>query len=128
MPLKRRRAKSRSTSDITFYLGPSRIHGIGVFATHRIAPGTYLRLFSPTEVAVLRRPSVHTRDFIQQYGVAEGNGRFWTAPDFGRMSVGWYLNHSRRPNAYRYRYRYYSSRWIDAHHEITIDYRTLDPR
>ena len=121
----KRSARTRRTSAISFCLRPSPIHGVGVFTTHPIMRGAYLRLFSPTETAVLRRPLKAGGTFTRQYGVPTANGRYWTAPDFGRMSVGWYLNHSERPNAYRYRYRFYSYRAIRAHEEITINYREL---
>lgn len=48
--------------------------------------------------------------------------------DFGRMSVGWYANHSDNPNTKIIGdYRYVSVRDIQADEEITIDYKKLEP-
>ena len=46
--------------------------------------------------------------------------------DFGCMEIGWYLNHSKTPNAYHDDdYNYYASNDIKAGEEITIDYNLL---
>ncbi len=45
--------------------------------------------------------------------------------DFGRMELGWYLNHSRQPNVFHKNYHYYTSRDIKKGEELTIDYNSL---
>ncbi len=112
------------TDQFSFILRPSGIEGIGVFATHNIQKGTYLRLFSPGEKVKLRKESAKHLAFLHRYSVELGD--LLSGPeDFGRMSVGWYLNHSRRPNAEHRNYRYYASRVIRAGEEVTINYNTL---
>jgi hypothetical protein len=46
--------------------------------------------------------------------------------DFGCMPIGWYLNHSKDPNAAHEDFLYYASRDIRAGEEILIDYETLE--
>ena len=46
--------------------------------------------------------------------------------DFSCMEIGWYLNHSKTPNAYHDDdYNYYASSDIKTGEEITIDYNLL---
>ena len=45
--------------------------------------------------------------------------------DFGCMSVGWYINHSKTPNAYHHDYDYYALSDIKEGEEITVDYNIL---
>jgi uncharacterized protein len=113
------------TSESSFVLKPSRIHGVGVFATHAIKKGVRLRLFARNESVRYLRNTPKRRHLVARYGVPMGDDYFVCAADFGRMSVGWYLNHSDAPNAFRKAYVYYSRRNIRAGEEITIDYGTL---
>lgn len=113
------------TDQFSFMLRPSGIEGIGVFATHNIAKGTYLRLFSPSERVKIRKENKNHYVFLHRYSV-ELEGAFHGPEDFGRMSIGWYLNHGKRPNAEHRNYRYYAKRDIRAGDEITIDYNTLE--
>lgn len=118
---------STVTTEYSFMLKPSQIDvgGVGVFATHDIASGSYLRLFPPDEEPRLIDPEVNKHFFVQRFGVPSGNMR-WCPKDFGSMSVVWYLNHSSNPNAcFKDDNRYYVSRDIRSGEEITIDYETL---
>lgn len=114
----------QKTSELSFILKPSSVEGIGVFAYHEIIKGSYLKLFSSKE-KVRKIPISKLKDnFFKRYCLEEG--KILYAPEnFGRMSVGWYLNHSEKPNAAHRNYRYYSLRKIRAGEEITIDYNTL---
>lgn len=113
-----------TTDEYSFILKPSLIHGVGVFATHPIRSGTRLRLFARSEkTRVIPRGSKYD-NFYDQYGV-EVEGGFACPEDFGRMSVGWYLNHSDTPNAVHRQYVYYALCDIDDGEEITINYGTL---
>jgi SET domain-containing protein len=111
------------TTDRSFILSPSKIHGVGVFAVHDIERDTKLRLFARNEKVkfVGRVP----KEPFGNYCVPCLCGRYARPVDFGRMSIGWYLNHSVNPNAIRRDYEYYAVRDIKAGEEITIDYRTL---
>ena len=127
IPLDHRR--HAHTDEFSFVLKPSGDRGIGVFATHGIAQGTPLRLFPDgatrqfTHQQLDRDPRL--KRFCQFYGVDIDAGSS-VAPDFGRMSVGWYLNHSETPNAKRNEdWDYFASHDIAANEEVTIDYREL---
>lgn len=119
------------TNEFSFRLKPSE-HGVGVFSLHPIKKGTYLRLFgdknkdqaleSRTRMLPLERVPEELRD----YCIQRPQGLI-CPPDFGTMPVGWYLNHSDIPNAYRdENYRWYSLRDIEKDEEILIDYNALD--
>lgn len=129
VPIDKSLAFRTKTTELSFVLKPSPKKGIGVFATHRIKADTFLRLF-PTPRARLVRHSQLTsnkllKNFCERYGVERKEG-FYTAPDFSRVDIGWYLNHSKKPNAYHdKRHRYFALRNIDAGEEITIDYNLL---
>jgi SET domain-containing protein len=114
------------TTQYSFVLRPSNIAGVGVFSTHKILSGTYLRLFAPDEKLQMLNKSHDFIEFLEWFGV-EVQDRFSCPEDFGRMSVGWYLNHSSEPNAfYKDDYYYYALRDIAEGEEITIDYKCFE--
>jgi SET domain-containing protein len=119
----------RGTDELSFVLRPSAIAGVGVFITHPVKKGTKLDLFPDTCTRKVsyedmgRDPRLEA--FCLCYGVEFPNG-VSVADNFSRMAVGWYVNHSLRPNAYHDEdWDYYASRDIAAGEEITIDYRQL---
>ena len=105
-------------------LRPSRAHGVGVFTTRAIPSGAALPLFEPDDWRFVHRPRGEERVLCQRYGVPEGDGfhcpRSWT-----RMSIGWYLNHSRRPNVRVDGMRCRATRAIRTDEELTVDYGAL---
>ncbi len=115
------------TTEFSFILKPAE-HGIGVFAAHDIKVGTYLRFFGDetiaTDVSVIRDKK-DVPEFFRQYCVDRGE-KLQCPKDFGAMEVGWYLNHSKTPNAYHGNYDYYALRDIKEGEEITIDYNSLE--
>ena len=115
------------TTEFSFILKPSE-HGVGVFATHDIKEGTYLIFFAEetelTNLTVIRK-NEDVPELFQQYCVDRGE-TLVCPRDFGRMEIGWHLNHSKTPNAYHKNYDYYALRDIKAGEEITIDYNTLE--
>lgn len=115
------------TDEFSFILKPSR-HGIGVFVAHDIAEGTYLRLFG--EKGELKdQTRLFSKEKIPELfrGYCVDRGALLICPlDFGYMPIGWYLNHSKKPNAKQRDYHWYASRDIFAGEEITIDYNTLE--
>jgi len=115
------------TDEFSFVLKPSE-HGVGVFATHDIKAGTYLRIFgdegAPVDVAVIRKKEDVPESF-RKYCVDRGD--ILECPkDFGCMEIGWLLNHSGTPNAYHKNYEYHALRDIKVGEEITIDYNSLN--
>ena len=117
------------TTELSFIIKPSAIEGVGVFTTHGITKGTLLRLFPRANVRLWSHAQLAAQpllaDFCIRYGVEDKKG-FYVSRDFGRMEIGWYLNHSPRPNAYHdQNYDYFALRDIAAGEEILIDYRKL---
>lgn len=117
------------TDEFSFVLKPSE-HGIGVFVTHDVKRGTYLRLFGETdrerpEDSYRFRNKKDVPPIFHQYCV--DREELLSCPvDFGTMPIGWYLNHSTTPNAVHRNYDYYAARDIAADEEILIDYNTLE--
>jgi SET domain-containing protein len=117
------------TDEFSFVLKPSGGKGIGVFTTHGIRKGTHLQLFPNGATRKFTHEQLEAdprlKKFCQFYGVDTARGSS-TAPNFGCMSVGWYLNHSETPNAtHDEDWEYFATRDIAANEEITIDYRAL---
>jgi SET domain-containing protein len=115
------------TTEFSFILKPAE-HGIGVFATHDIKKGTFLRLFGNEgrdRNNSVRRKKKDVPTLFHKYCVDRGEQVACPA-DFGHMEIGWHLNHSRTPNTYHKNYHYYSSRDINEGEEITVDYNTLE--
>jgi SET domain-containing protein len=119
-----------SAMNVHFLLEPSSIQGVGVFAAHSFKKGQYLPLFAKDERVRLHRLSTNRgeRRLLDQYCVQDSkNSQIFHCPaDFTRMSVGWYLNHSDKPNAAHRNYEYFALSGIRKGEEVTIDYRTLN--
>ena len=116
-----------------FVLRPSPIQGVGVFTTRDIAEGEHLRLWQEEDwrfvpdAAAARDPEMV--ELGETYCVRDEGG-FWCPADFHRMSIGWYMNHSDRPNVRTSRelnYHYYAARDIAAGEEIVCDYGAITP-
>lgn len=115
------------TNEFSFVLKPTE-HGVGVFAVHDIGKGTYLRLFGDEEetgdVSVVRKKE-DVPELFREYCVDRGDTMRCPA-DFGCMELGWFLNHSKAPNAFHKNYEFYALRDISVGEEITIDYNALE--
>lgn len=112
------------TTEFSFILKCSN-HGVGIFATHNIKAGTYLRLFGENiEVSIMREKKDIPKCF-QDFCI-DRNKKMISPKDFGNMEIGWYVNHSKTPNSYHQNYNYYALRDILAGEEILIDYNTLE--
>ncbi len=121
------------TNEFSFRLKPAQ-HGVGVFATHDIKKGTYLRLFGEEQEGG-PEPFVNCRFLKKEdipepfldFCVSRGRRGLLICPkDFSSMEVGWFLNHSKDPNVIEKNYYYYACRDISADEELTIDYNTLE--
>lgn len=113
-----------TTTEFSFILKPSE-HGVGVFATHYIKAGTYLRLFGDNEGHSILREKKETPEVFQEYCLDRGDSLVCPA-DFGQPTIGWYLNHSKDPNAKHVNYEYFALKDIKRGEEITIDYNSLE--
>ncbi len=111
-------------------IGPSRNHGVGVRAIRDIPAGTRVFHGESERVAWVSRAEVRRlpkalRALYEDFGMVSGE---WLGvpPSLNRLSVGWYVNHSDRPNVEagddgRFRAR----RRIRKGEELTADYRTF---
>lgn len=116
----------KTTTEFSFILLPSSIHGIGVFSTHPIKKGARLRLFPHEKSRLVKKFSAGSLHDFHHYCIKTAVG--WYCPsDFGAMAIGWYLNHSTKPNIYQKNYVYFAKRDIQPHEELTVNYKTLEP-
>lgn len=123
--------RARSPHDGVYArIGRSRTHGVGVVAVRPIPPGKLVfggeseRVVWVSRAAVRRLPKV-VRALYEDFGMVWGD-RIGVPPSLNRLSVGWYVNHSDRPNLEagddgRFR----TLRAIRAGEELTADYRTF---
>jgi hypothetical protein len=111
-------------------IGRSRTHGVGVLAIRDIPARTLVfrgeseRVTWVSRAAVRRLPAA-IRALYEDFGMVSGD-RLGVPPNLNALSVGWYVNHSRRPNLEagddgRFR----SLRRIRKGEELTADYRTF---
>lgn len=111
-------------------IGSSRLHGVGVRAIRDIPAGTLVfsreseRVVWVSRAAVRRLPTA-IRHLYEDFGMVWG-GRIGVPPTLNMLSVGWYVNHSGRPNVEagddgRFR----ALRRIRKGEELTADYRTF---
>ena len=111
-------------------IGPSRTHGVGVRAIRDIPAGTLIfhgeseRVVWASRAAVRQLPKA-IRALYEDFGMAAGN---WIGvpPSLNMLSVGWYVNHSDRPNIEAGEdARFRALRRIRKGEELTADYRTF---
>lgn len=110
-------------------IGPSRIHGVGVRAIRDIPAGVLVfrgesGLVRWVSRAAVRRLPKAIRALYEDFGMVSGR-LLGVPPNLNRLSVGWYINHSHRPNVVagddgRFR----TLRRIRKGEELTADYRT----
>ena len=123
--------KTRSPHDGVYArIGRSRIHGVGVVAIRDIPAGTAIfrgeseRVVWVSRAAVRRLPRA-LRQLYVDFAMVWGD-RFGVPRTMNMLSVGWYLNHSDRPNvAADESGRFHSLRRIRKGEELTADYRTF---
>jgi uncharacterized protein len=108
-------------------IGPSQIHGNGVFACENIDRGTTVWRFEPqfdriiTEEEWANLPPVF-REHVDMFGYRSGDlgGRLVLSCDHAK-----FLNHSADPNTEELPFRSVASRYINSGEEITCNYGTF---
>jgi hypothetical protein len=111
-------------------IGLSRIHGVGVRAIRDIPAGTRVFPFEDERVVwvsrtALRRLPLAIRRLYDDFGMLAG-ARIGVPRTLNMLSVGWYLNHSERPNVEADEDgRFHALRRIRKGEELTADYRTF---
>lgn len=106
-------------------IGPSAIHGIGVFAEEPISKGTVIWRYCPPFDQVISEQDVNKlpdvgRAFLETYAYRSKdlNGQILLCGDDAR-----FLNHSDDPNTEDQLFLTIASRDIQQGEEITCDYR-----
>ena len=111
-------------------IGPSRIHGVGVRAIRDIPAGTLVFQRESERVAWVSRAAVRRlppaiRALYEDFGMVWGE-QIGVPPTLNMLSVGWYVNHSDRPNIEAGDdARFRALRRIRKGAELTADYRTF---
>lgn len=117
-------------SEATVYLAPSKIDkkGIGVFTDLDIKKGEFVRVWDDKDCKfVSKKINRRTSSFLKTRFCVETKNGYWCPLDWIRMSVGWYLNHSDKPNLKSENGDdFYAIRNIKENEELTIDYSELD--
>jgi SET domain-containing protein len=116
------------TNEFSFLLKPAE-YGVGVFAAHDIKKGAHLRMFGSEEALDTRSLVRNKKDVPEAFRdyCMDWGDKLICPKDFSVMPIGWYLNHSKSPNASRdERYWWHAAHDIKAGEEITIDYNSLE--
>jgi hypothetical protein len=125
-----RRKRRRPHDDVYARIGRSRIHGVGVLAIRDIPRGTRLFRGEDERVVWVRRGAIcrlptELQRLYTDFGMAWGR-RIGVPRTLNMLSVGWYLNHSERPNVEAGEDgRFHALRRIRKGEELTADYRTF---
>ena len=111
-------------------IGLSKVHGVGAIAIREIPKGTLIFRHEIERVTWVPRARVRglpseIRRIYEDFGMLDGD-QIGVPPSLNNLSVGWYLNHSDRPNTEagddgRFR----ALRRIRKGEELTADYRTF---
>jgi SET domain-containing protein len=111
-------------------IGRSRLHGVGVVAIRDIPAGALVFRGESERVAwvsraAVRRLPAEIRSLYEDFGMVWGD-RIGVPPSLNMLSVGWYVNHSDRPNVEAGDdARFRTLRRIRKGEELTADYRTF---
>jgi SET domain-containing protein len=126
-----RPARPRSPHDGVYArIGRSRVHGVGVVAIRDIPKGTAVFRGEDERVvwvpqAIVRRLAKPLRQLYADFAMLWGD-RYGVPRTLNMLSVGWYLNHSSRPNVEADEWgRFHALRRIRKGEELTADYRTF---
>jgi uncharacterized protein len=113
-------------------IGRSRIHGVGAIAIRTIPKGAQPFRGEREQAVWLPRARVRrlpeaVRALYEDFGMVDG-ARIGVPPNLNQLSVGWYVNHSPRPNLVADEDgRFRALRRILPGEELTADYRTFTP-
>ncbi|HWX56848.1 MAG TPA: SET domain-containing protein-lysine N-methyltransferase [Verrucomicrobiae bacterium] len=110
------------------FLGPSKIHGVGLFAAERIPAGVNVATFDPawdhsfTEAQLEQMPPL-LRDYIREYAyiVSSKPGLYFMSLDNDR-----FINHSHHPNLVDTGEFCVAAHDIQQDEELTVNYADLE--
>jgi uncharacterized protein len=114
-------------------LGPSPIHGVGVFAIKDISKGTCIFPDDDDELVWIHKDmlgslSPEERRLYDDFCIIRGN-LYGCPQSFNKLTPTWYLNECSAPNvASDATYRFYALRDIRKGEELTVDYSVYSDR
>jgi SET domain-containing protein len=117
------------------YLGASKIHNVGVFSGANIKKGEVVEVWDKKDYKFVKRKekeymckkNPELKFFFNRYCVETNEG--WGCPkNFLRISTGWFLNHSKKPNLETKDDgdSFQALKNIKKGEELTLDYKILD--
>lgn len=113
------------TNEFSFVLRPNQ-YGIGVYSIINIKEGTKLNLFGKNE----QRPRTLEKNRVPKefwdICIDLGSNKVLCPNDFSRIELGWFLNHSKNPNASHKNLDWYAKKDISKNEEILINYNSLE--
>lgn len=114
------------TDEFSFVLKPSSIKdaGVGVFAVHSIVAGTKLHLHTDNHVSRELKPDKVPAELLKLC-IAEENETYICPEHFNRVEMGWYVNHSLKPNIEKREDGFHAIADIKPGDEIVMDYNSL---
>lgn len=107
----------------------SKIHGVGCFTRVFIKKGQDVLDFFEADYKFVPITKVTDWELTAWYCYPDlERGGYYCPSDFSRISAGWYLNHSPKPNLRTFQdERITALRDIGAGEELTINYKDLTP-
>jgi SET domain-containing protein len=112
---------------------PSKIHGVGVFAIRDIKKETYIFPGDDDELVWIKKNALkgvvrNVKRLYEDFCVIQEKGKTYGCPkNFNKMTIAWYLNHSKKPNVgCDKNYNFFALRKIKSGEELTADYDTYN--
>jgi len=133
--MKRKQRPTIPHAGVYARIRPSKIHGVGVFAIRDIPKGAKVFEGDDSKVIWMKRCALKLNELPQevkrlydQFCLIKDKGEIYGCPkNFNRMTVAWYLNHSKTPNVGCDKdYIFFALRDIKEGEELTADYHTYN--
>ncbi len=129
--LKRKRKISLPHENVYARLGRSKIHGIGVVAIRDIPKGINLFANDKNPMVefgqnILEGLNAELKKLYEDFCIFDNKKKKVYCPEnFNVLTIGWYLNHSKKPNVRFKNDNFYTTRDIKKGEELTADYTTF---
>ncbi|MCW8965794.1 MAG: SET domain-containing protein [Candidatus Pacearchaeota archaeon] len=118
--------KKDEIKETSLILKPSKGKGIGVFAIEDIQKGK--RLYWGKVRYLSKKVLIKNKILFflcDEYGI-EMKDKYECPPNFQKMGLVWYLNHSKKPNMSMGKTFYFTTRKIKKGEELIVDYKKFN--
>lgn len=130
--MKTKTQRSRFPHDKVYTrLGRSKIQGVGVFAIIDIKKGIKIFADDPPQAKIIAASKIGNlpqaiQGLYHAFAVYQPKNDTFVCPaSFNKMTVQWYVNHSKKPNVKaNARYEFFALRKISAGEELTVNYES----